>query len=97
MRDENQFLSEIKKALMLNESDAFADDEIKLHISSCEVLLVSMGLSMETAKSDDSLIKGLILIYVKTYFGFKTDGSVKELPSSFDLLVRQALLTKGDK
>jgi len=97
MRDENQFLSEIKKALMLNESDTFADDEINLHISSCETLLVSMGLSMEMAKSDDSLVKGLILIYVKTYFGFKTDGSVKELPSSFDLLVRQALLTKGGK
>lgn len=97
MRDENRFLSEIKKALMLNESDTFADDEIKLHISSCETLLVSMGLPEETAKSDDSLIKGLILIYVKTYFGFKTDGSVKELPSSFELLVRQALLTKGDK
>lgn len=97
MRDENKFLSEIKKALMLNESDTFADDETKLHISSCETLLVSMGLSEEIAKSDDSLIKGLILIYVKTYFGFKTDGSVKELPSSFELLVRQALLTKGDK
>lgn len=95
MRDEKKFLNEIKRALMLTEDDLFADDELMLHICSCENLLVSMGMPEEIAKGDESLIKGIILIYVKTYYGFKNDGSVKELPSSFDLLVRQAILTKG--
>jgi len=95
MRDEATFLTRVKQALMISESDTFADDEISLHISSCESLLISAGISEELAKSDDSLVEGLILIYVKTYFGFKNDGSVKELPASFDFLVKQLVLTKG--
>jgi hypothetical protein len=32
---------------------------------------------------------------VKTFYGFKNDGSAKELPKSFDMLVGQLALTKG--
>ena len=50
----------------------------------------------EDTFADDEIklhIEGLILIYVKTFFGFKADGSVKELPASFHLLVRQLVFT----
>ncbi len=96
MRDETTFLTKVKRALMISEADTFADEEIKLHISACENLLISTGISEDLAKSDDSLVEGLILIYVKTYFGFKSDGGVKELPASFDFLVKQLVLTKGE-
>lgn len=96
VRDETNFLIEVKKALMIPETDTFADSEISLHIASCVSLLISIGVSEEVARSDNALVKGLILIYVKTFYGFKNDGSVKELPSNFDLLVKQLALTEGD-
>ena len=96
VRDETRFLTTVKKALMISNEDIFADDEITLHIHSCEVYLVSIGLSKEDAKSDDTLVESLILIYVKTFYGFKIDGSVKELPSNFDILARQLVLTRSE-
>src|SRR5574344_2375150 len=96
VRDETRFLTTVKKALMISNEDTFADDEITLHIHSCEVYLVSIGLSKEDAKSDDTLVESLILIYVKTFSGFKSDGSVKELPSNFDILARQLVLTRSE-
>lgn len=95
-RDETSFLATVKKALMVSNEDTFADDEITLHIHSCELYLVSIGLSEEDAKSDDTLVESLILIYVKTFYGFKSDGSVKELPSNFDILARQLVLTRSE-
>lgn len=92
-RFEDDFLKEIKKALMIPETESYADSEIKLHIESCCQLLISIGVDENTVRSDNPLVKGLILIYVKTFFGFKSDGSVKELPSNFDMLVRQLVLT----
>ena len=91
VRDETNFLIEVKKALMIPETDTFADSEISLHIASCVSLLISIGVNEDVARSDNALVKGLILIY-----GFKNDGSVKELPSNFDLLVKQLALTEGD-
>jgi hypothetical protein len=41
------------------------------------------------------MVSTLIIIYVKTFFGFKNDGSAKELPKTFDMLVGQIALTKG--
>lgn len=95
-RNDDDFLSEIKKALMIPETETYADDEIKLHVESCCQLLISIGVDRNTAYSDNPLVKGLILIYVKTFFGFKSDGSVKELPSNFELLVRQLALTSEE-
>lgn len=97
MRESDKFVNEIKSSLMIPESDTFADNEIKLHIDACSQMLISSGVGKEVAYSDNPLVKGIILIYVKTQYGFKNDGSVKELPSSFDLLVRQLVLTtEGD-
>lgn len=96
IRDELTFLNEVKRALMIPSSDSYADDEIKLHIEACSELLVSKGVSRNTVRSTNPLVEGLILIYVKTFFGFKNDGSVKELPSSFDLLTRQLVMGGSD-
>lgn len=95
-RNDDDFLSEIKRALMIPETETYADSEIKLHVESCCQLLISIGVDRNTAYSDNPLVKGLILIYVKTFFGFKSDGSVKELPSNFELLVRQLALTSEE-
>lgn len=95
-RNDDKFLNKVKMALMIPESEPYADDELLLHINGCTQLLITMGVSEEVATSDNPLVEGIILIYVKTNFGFKNDGSVKELPSSFDLLVRQLALTQEE-
>lgn len=92
MQSENM-LEMMKKALLIPESEHYADDEISLHIASCRQLLVSAGVPSETAEGDDdSLVQALITIYVKTNFGFYNNGQVKELPKSFDLLLKQLCL-----
>lgn len=86
-------LDVMKKALLIPATENYADDEILIHIASCRQLLVSAGVPRETAESnDDSLVKALITIFVKTNFGFKSSGEVKELPKSFDVLLRQLCL-----
>jgi formyltetrahydrofolate synthetase len=47
----------------------------------------------DVAYSENGLAEALVLIYCKTFYGFKNDGSVKELPSSFGFLLRQLALT----
>ena len=96
IRKQDEFLLRIKKALMITAEDTFADDEIKLHIESCCQYLSSTGVPASVVESDNPLVEGLILIYVKTFYGFKQDGSVKELPANFDLLVRQLVLTSTE-
>ncbi len=96
-RNENNFLYRVKTALMIPLEDKFVDEEVILHIASCESLLVSMGVPQNVAESDNPLVEGLILIYVKTFFGFKADGSVRELPANFDLLARQLVLTHTEE
>lgn len=96
IRNDDDFLIEIKKALMIPAMETYADSEIKLHIESCCQLLISIGVDKSTVRSDNPLVKGLILIYVKIFFGFKSDGSVKELPSNFELLVRQLSLNSEE-
>lgn len=95
-RNDDKFLIKIKRALMIPESESYADDELLLHVNGCTQLLITMGVSEQVATSDNPLVEGIILIYVKTNFGFKNDGAVKELPSSFDLLVRQLALTQEE-
>lgn len=77
---------------MIPVDETYADDELNIHISSCRTLIVSVGVDKKIANSDNSLVEALIVIYCKTFFGFKNDGSVKELPSSFDMLLRQLAL-----
>ena len=96
IRKQDEFLLRIKKALMITAEDTFVDDEIKLHIESCCQYLISTGVTEQVVRSDNPLVEGLILIYVKTFYGFKQDGSVKELPANFDLLVRQLVLTSTE-
>lgn len=92
MQSEN-ILEKMKKALLIPATEHYADDEINLHIASCRQLLVSAGVPRETAEGDDdSLVQALITIYVKTNFGFNNNGQVKELPKSFDLLLKQLCL-----
>lgn len=95
-KNEGEFLQEVKKALMIPATESYADDEIKLHVESCRQLLISIGVAEDTAYGASPLVKGLILVYVKTFFGFESDGSVKELPPSFDMLVRQLALSSGE-
>ena len=95
-RKPDEFLIRVKKALMITAEDTFADDEIKLHIESCCQYLISTGVAEDVVWSENPLVEGLILIYVKTFYGFKQDGSVKELPANFDLLVRQLVLTSTE-
>ncbi len=86
-------LNEVKKSLMIPKEETFADDEIKIHIDSCVQLLHSFGVALEVLKSDNALVKALIVIYVKTFYGFKADGTVKELPTSFELLYKQLVMS----
>ena len=82
----------MKKALLIPATEHYADDEIETHIASCRQLLVTTGVPREIAESDDPLVKALITIYVKTMYGWKSSGEVKELPKSFDVLLRQLCL-----
>ena len=85
-------LEKMKKALLIPATEHYADDEIETHIASCRQLLVTTGVPREIAESDDPLVKALITIYVKTIYGWKSSGEVKELPKSFDVLLRQLCL-----
>ena len=92
MPSENM-LTKMKKALLIPATENYADDEILIHIASCRQLLVTAGVPRETAESDDNpLVTALITIFVKTNFGFNSNGEVKELPKSFDVLLRQLCL-----
>ena len=90
-------LEVMKKALLIPATENYADDEIMIHIASCRQLLVTAGVPRETAESNDNpLVTALITIFVKTNFGFKSDGTVKELPKSFGVLLRQLCLTSSE-
>jgi len=86
----------VKKALLIPTTETFADEELSTHIGSCKAYLTSCGID-PTYINDESnpIVSTVIIIYVKTFFGFKNDGSAKELPKSFEMLVGQLALTKG--
>lgn len=87
----------VKKALLIPLAETYADDELTSHILACKELLRSVGVAEEALieVEGNPIVGSLILIYCKTFFGFKNDGSVKELPKSFDMLLSQLALTKG--
>lgn len=87
----------VKKSLLIPLEESFADSELESYINSCKELLVSTGINEEIINSGlNHIVNSLIIIYCKTFYGFKSDGSVKELPKSFDMLLSQLALTKGD-
>ena len=88
-------LENVKKSLLIPLEETYADDELNRYIEASIALILSTGVDPENFE-DNPLTKSLVLIYCKTFFGFKTDGSVKELPRSFDMLLLQLALSKGD-
>ena len=90
----NKIKVSVKKSLMIPSDDLESDNELTLHINSCFSLIRSAGCSDDLIMSGNGLVEALVLIYCKTFYGFTNDGSVKELPSSFDLLLRQLVLTQ---
>ena len=89
-------LDTVKKALLIPLSETYADEELQSHIEACKELIRSVGVADEIVSAEGvPIVDSLILIYCKTFFGFKNDGSVKELPKSFEMLVKQLALTKG--
>jgi hypothetical protein len=91
-------LDTVKKALLIPLSETYADDELISHVEACVELLVSVGVDESIARNTESpLVESLILIYCKTFYGFKNDGSVKELPKSFEMLLKQLSLTKSQE
>lgn len=93
MSDNIIIKNKVKNALMIPLDEIYADDEIELHIKSCQQLIQSTGVSEDIACSDNGIVEALVLIYCKTFYGFTNDGSVKQLPPSFDFLLRQLVLT----
>jgi formyltetrahydrofolate synthetase len=89
-------LNTVKKALLIPLVETYADEELQSHIEACKELLRSVGVADDVVNGEGvPIVDSLILIYCKTFFGFKNDGSVKELPKSFEMLVRQLSFTKG--
>ena len=86
----------VKKALLIPLSESFADEELNVHIASCKAYLENCGIDPSYINDESNpMVSTVIIIYVKTFFGFKNDGSAKELPKTFDMLVSQIALTKG--
>ena len=86
-----------KKSLLIPVTENYADEELLVQIASCRQLLITAGVPREIAESDDvPLVQALITIFVKTNFGFNSDGAVKELPKSFDVLLRQLCLSSPE-
>jgi len=86
----------VKNALLIPLSESFADTELNTHISSCKAYLESCGIDPSYINDESNpMVSTVIIIFVKTFFGFKNDGSAKELPKTFEMLVGQIALTKG--
>lgn len=83
----------VKKSLLIPEAETFADLEITALIDSALALVKSTGVSDDAIESKE--VSSLVIIYVKTFFGFQNDGSVKELPQAFYFLLKQVSLSKG--
>jgi len=87
-----KLLNIVKQAVMLG-TETFTDLELTALISSCLSLITSTGVKEEDLNQPE--VESLVLIYVKTFYGFNSDGTVKELPQSFYLLLKQFSLKRG--
>lgn len=88
-----ELLTLVKKSLLIPEAETFADLEISTLIDSALALVKSTGVSESAIEAKE--VAALVIIYAKTFFGFKSDGAVKELPEAFYFLLKQIALTKG--
>lgn len=88
-------LLKVKRSLLIPDSENYADGEINLLINACKDLISSTGVSSDALEQSDMALT-LILIYCKTFFGFKSDGSVRELPTSFYTILNQLTISRGE-
>ena len=88
-------LETVKKSLLIPVEETYADEELNSYIEASKRLLISAGIKEEIIV-EHPLAHSLVIIYCKTFFGFKSDGSVKELPKSFDMLFTQLVLSHGE-
>lgn len=93
--DSNLLLNKVKRSLLIPDSEDYADGEIVILINSCKELISSTGVSKEVVNSSEVALT-LIIIYCKTFFGFKSDGSVRELPNSFYTILNQLAISRGE-
>lgn len=91
----DSLLAKVKRSLLIPDTETFADGEIEILIRSCKELISSTGVSKDAIENSEMALT-LILIYCKTFFGFKTDGSVRELPSSFYMILNQLAISRGE-
>lgn len=89
-------LETVKKALLIPTTETYADDELISYIDACKDHLRTSGVVKSIIDQEHPIVTTLCIIYAKTFFGFKSDGSVKELPKSFDTLLSQIALSKSD-
>jgi formyltetrahydrofolate synthetase len=83
---------------MIPNDEIFANDELLTLIEGCKSYLKYSGVDPSFIdEQKDKRVESLILIYCKTFYGFKSDGSVKELPKSFDYLVSQLALSSKEE
>ncbi len=90
----DSILTKVKRSLLIPDSENYADGEIEILIASCKELISSTGVSREVIDESEIALT-LIFIYTKTFFGSKTDGSVRELPGSFYTILNQLAISRG--
>jgi len=88
-------LLKVKRSLLIPDSETYADGEINILINACKELISSTGVSKGVVDESEIALT-LIFIYCKTFFGFKSDGTVKELPSSFYTILNQLAISRGE-
>lgn len=91
----DSLLNKVKKSLLIPEAEDFADEEIKTLIRSGLDLISSTGVSKDVLRRNET-VQSLVIMYAKTFFGFKSDGSVRELPTSFYTILNQLAISKGE-
>ena len=93
--DTDSILIKVKRSLLIPDNETYADGEINILIESCKELISSTGVKSEVVDSSEIALT-LILIYCKTFFGFKSDGTVRELPPSFYTILNQLAISRGE-
>lgn len=88
-------LETVKKSLLIPLSETYADLELKAYIDACKELIISTGVDASVVNADNKTVETLVVIYCKTFYGFKNDGSVKELPRAFEMMLKQLILSNG--
>lgn len=88
-------LLKVKRSLLIPDSETYADGEINMLVNACKELISSTGVS-KCVVDESEIALTLIFIYSKTFFGFKSDGTVRELPSSFYTILNQLAISRGE-